>query len=81
MKITMSTDELDGGVRIVCESYGLSNNDLERVVARGSNLTEAVENLVLRFKALQDAAIDAMYEHGIVRAPRDAARKKAEGAS
>ncbi len=63
MKIYLHVGE--GGVEATFEIY--ENGILERVCARGPTLTEAVENLVVRFKQLQDAALHEMVNQGVIR--------------
>jgi hypothetical protein len=44
---------------------------VEAVRAQGDTLTEAVENLVTRFRELQELAFNELREYGVIRTPRD----------
>lgn len=51
-----------------------SHNDTE-VRGTGGSLTEAVENLIIRFKQLQDAAFSQLREYGFIRVERASAEE------
>ncbi len=67
----MRIDTLAGRVFVTFEvSY--ADREAERVCAYGDSLSEAVENLITRFKELQDAALDELHGHGFIRVtPRE----------
>lgn len=48
----------------------VSADENTSVCAAGSTLTEAIENLVVRFKELQDAALTEMRDRGFIRTER-----------
>jgi hypothetical protein len=60
---------VDADLEDVTLTAELCNVDgtIERVRAHGDTLTEAIENLVMRFKVLQDGAIEEMRRRGFIR--------------
>ena len=42
------------------------------VYSVGASLTEAIENIVIRFKELQGAALEELYKRGFIRVERSA---------
>lgn len=54
------------GVVAIADHVGIDGFH-ERVRSTGSTLTEAIENLVIRFKQLQDAALNELRDRGFIR--------------
>lgn len=48
------------------EALFVSSDGVE-VLAIGDSLTEAVENLVIRFRELQESALEELYARGFIR--------------
>ncbi len=62
------------GVHIAFEIHH-ANGHVERVIAHGASQTEAIENLVIRFKQLQSGALEALVENGFIITERSQAAK------
>lgn len=56
----------EGEVVVVTATLSNASEQPERVRAYGRSLTEGIENLVIRFKQLQDAALEELRFRGFI---------------